>query len=325
MDLRGKMTARQGGTPRRHDYFVFGLHLASDLELPELAGLPKPARDAAAPVVAFRFGDAGKIENPQDIGSHYESTPQEFLFEVKDVARYRINRGEEIIIDPAKTASERNLRLFLLGSALGILCHQRGLLPLHANAIVANGCAVAFAGHSGSGKSTLAAHFQSRGYEILCDDVCVISFDKEGAPKAWPGLPRLKLWRDAVDTLGHGDKELDRAVDGLEKFNLPLSRSTVAEPYPLKRLYILNKTDESSDGIERISGAAAMEAIMSQTYRGHFLKTMGRGAQHFGQAAQLLKHSEVYSAPRRWGYDVFAEEADKLERHFSAATRVVDA
>ncbi|MBI3676003.1 MAG: hypothetical protein HY243_05240 [Proteobacteria bacterium] len=316
------MTVGPSKPPPKHDYFVFGLHLASDLELPELAGLP--ARNATAPLVTFRLGSAGIIASPQDIGTHYQSTEQEFLFEVKDVARYRINRGEEIIVEPAKNSSARNQRLYLLGSALGILCHQRGLLPLHANAIVANGFAIAFAGHSGAGKSTLAAHFQSRGYEILCDDVCVISFNEDGVPAVWPGLPRLKLWRDAVDTLGHGDKDLDRAVEGLEKFNLPLSRSATTGPYPLKRLYILNKAEDASGGIERILGTAALEAVMSQTYRGHFLKTMGRSAQHFGQAAKLLQHAQVYSAPRRWGYDVFAEEAEKLERHFAEATRVVD-
>lgn len=315
------MTSR--AEPRTHDYAVFGLHFASEIEFPELSGLPPVS--AAAPVVAIRMGIAAPVEKPQDIGSHYQSNDEEFVFEVKDVARYRINRGEEIIVEPARDASNRNLRLFLLGSALGILCHQRGLLPLHANAIVDNGFAVGFAGHSGAGKSTLAAHFQARGYEILCDDVCVISFDKDGVPAAWPGLPRLKLWRDAVDTLGHSDKDLDRAIEGKEKFNLPLNRSATSGPYPFKRLYILNKADATSGGIERISGTAALETVMSQTYRGHFLKTMGRSAQHFGQAAKLLKHAEVYSAPRRWGYDVFAQEAAKLERHFEAVTRVVDA
>ena len=113
------------------------------------------------------------------------------MLTVDGVGRYLVRGGAEILVDAAGGAAERDVRLFLLGSALGILCHQRGLLPLHANAVVANGAAYAFAGHSGAGKSTLAAHFAQAGYEILCDDVCVISFDEAGQPLAWPGLPRL--------------------------------------------------------------------------------------------------------------------------------------
>ena len=51
-------------------------------------------------------------------------------------------------IDPendftAPGASSRNVRVFLLGSAFGALLHQRGLLPLHANAVEVDGRAVA--------------------------------------------------------------------------------------------------------------------------------------------------------------------------------------
>ena len=95
----------------------------------------------------------------------------------------------------------------------------------------------------------------------------------------------------------------------------PLSppRLPAPVPSPIKRLLILDKAGDGSNEIPRTAGTAALETVMSQPYRGHFLKTMGRSAQHFGQAAKLLKHTEVYSAPRRWGYDVFAEEAENEE------------
>ena len=88
--------------------------------------------------------------------------------------------GNQIVIDAAPDATDRNVRLFLLGSALGALLHQRGLLPLHANAIDLGGGAVAFSGHSGAGKSTIAAWFHDRGHRILADDVCVVGFDQSG-------------------------------------------------------------------------------------------------------------------------------------------------
>src|SRR5258708_39789946 len=81
---------------------------------------------------------------------------------------------------------------------MGAIFHQRGLLPLHANAIEVGGQAVAFVGPSGAGKSTLAAYFRDRGYRVLCDDVWVVSFGSDGEPLAWPGVPRVKLWGDAL-------------------------------------------------------------------------------------------------------------------------------
>ena len=80
----------------------------------------------------------------------------------------------------ADNVPDANIRLYLLGSAMGVLLHQRGLLPLHANAVEIDGKAFAFMGASGSGKSTLAAWFHDHGYRIIADDVCAVRFETEG-------------------------------------------------------------------------------------------------------------------------------------------------
>ena len=66
---------------------------------------------------------------------------------------------------------------------MGAALHQRGILPLHANAVEIDHRAVAFMGASGAGKSTLAAWFHDQGYPILADDVCVIRAD-DGAARS---------------------------------------------------------------------------------------------------------------------------------------------
>src|SRR5690606_16057916 len=221
-----------------------------------------------------------------------------------------------IVVEPAPHASERNVRLFLLGSALGILCHQRGLMPLHANAAVAGGGAFAFAGHSGAGKSTLAAHFSRAGYPVLCDDVCVISLAPDGTPLAWPGLPRLKLWGDAVQAFGHGGAALERAVDGFDKYHVPLPAGIEARPVPLRRLYVLTRaTGGGAGGLRRLRGHGAMRAAIGQTYRGIYLRPLGLSTQNFRHAAALLARAEAWEARRAWGYAVFEREAARIERH----------
>lgn len=299
--------------PATQTYSCFDFNLRSEIPV-ELS----PALDTVErPVVDIRLGDVPEtLPGAGTPAWGLQVAGEDALLTVVGTARYLVRGGREIIVDPVPGASERNVRLFLLGSALGILCHQRGLLPLHANAIVANGGAYAFAGASGAGKSTLAAHFSRSGYDVLCDDVCVISFDEAGQPIAWPGLPRLKLWGDAAQTFGHDRTALDQAIEGLDKYHVPLPPGRQLEPVPLRRLYILGQSEEGEDStISRMLGHRAMEMVMSQTYRGCYLAPMGLAAQNFRQCAQLLSHIELYQARRAWGYEVFEREAGLLEGH----------
>lgn len=294
-------------------YFAFGLRIKSEVALPELA--PFARDDFGAPDVTIRF-DTIEVPDVTPAGSLRIAGEDVFLT-VESTAHFRVRGGREIALSPLPGASERNVRLFLLGSAFGILCHRRGLLPLHANAVVADGKAVAFAGRTGVGKSTLAAHFQSRGFEILCDDVCVISFDDAGRPLAWPGLPRLKLWRDAVEALGHDSENLERAIDGMEKFHVPLSAAASQGPYPLSRVYVLqNLAEGQTPRVERLTGKDALQSVMTNTYRKNFVSALGLAKENFLMAAAVVRHAGVYTAPRRRGFDVFDDEALRLERHF---------
>lgn len=298
--------------PRIHSCFDF--RLRSEIPLVELAA---STDDDQRPIVDVRTGDLPAIldgAGPAERGLQVAGGSA--LLTVPDVARYLISGGREIIVCPLPSARDRQVRLFLLGSALAILCYQRGLFPVHANALVVGRGAVAFAGHQGAGKSTLAAWFHRAGREILCDDVCMISFDSAGQPHALPGLPRLKLWRDAVAAFGHDGGGLDRVLDDMDKFQVPLPARFDARPYPLRRLYILGRAGEAEPTsilLER--GNKAMEAVMAQTYRGAYVGPLGLTARHFQQCLQLLSRTQVYAVSRQWGYDLFDREAKYLERH----------
>jgi hypothetical protein len=303
------------GLPRARLYSCFNFRLRSEIPLPDLI----PAQEDAdeRPIVDVRLGAVPEILPGAAAPSRgLQAACGEALLTVPNIARILVRQGVEIIVDPAPSQSERNMRLFLLGSALGILCHQRGLLPLHANAIVADGVAIGFAGHSGAGKSTLAAHFQRAGYEVLCDDVCVLSFDVNGVPSAWPGIPRLKLWGDAASAFGHDPVELDLAMDGADKYNVPIAVAGPARPIPFHRLYVLNRAEAGDEGhIERLRGQEALRAVMAQTYRGTYLAPMRLTSRHFALCATLLKSARIYSASRAWGFDIFEREAARLRTH----------
>jgi hypothetical protein len=236
---------------------------------------------------------------------------------VAKVGRYLIREGRQIVIDPAPGASERNLRLFLLGSAIGALLHQRGLLPLHANAIDLGRRAVAFSGHSGAGKSTIAAWFHDRGYPILADDVCVIGFDGAGRALAHPGIPRLRLWREALEASGRDTGAYDRSFDDLDKYDVPTGTSAQLDPLPLAAIYLLRKADEDGgDGaVDRLTGVDAVDTLMSNTYRGAYLRTIGRTAEHLAACLRVVRAVPVFRAQRLWGFERFDEQAQRLHDH----------
>lgn len=295
-------------------YACLDVRLRSDLVLPEL---PTAEADDDREIVDVRAARLpSTLEGAPPPREGLQAIDGVTQFEVPGVGRFRVTGGREIVVDPEPRTGEADIRLYLLGSALGLLCHQRGLLPLHANAFVSEGGAFAFAGPSGAGKSTLAAHFERRGHPVLCDDVCALGFDAEGRPEAWPGLPRLKLWGEAAAAFGLEKRGLVRAVGGLDKWHVPMSRPAARRPVRFRRLYVLERAPEGEPGrIRRLTGQDAMAAVRANTYRGRYVADMGLAAAHFGRCAALLKHIEVYAGSRAWGYEVFEVEAARLERH----------
>lgn len=248
-------------------YGLFGLSVQSEIELPELSPLEVPQ----TPDVYLRLGtlDAVFSRTP---GLH--RTPDGVLLVIDEVGGFLAQGGRDILIEPAPAVPARNLRLFLLGSVMGLLLHQRGLLPLHANAVVIDGAAYAFTGPSGSGKSTLAAWFQDKGFRLLSDDVCVIDFAPDGTAIAWPGLPRLRLWRDALERSGRQAADYQRsyeeASDEWEKYDVPAQpRGLVETSCPLAGVFLLARADHA--GIEELSKADALSTLFGNIYRGEYL------------------------------------------------------
>ena len=133
--------------------------------------------------------------------------------------------GKEILIDSAPSSNDDEIRAYLLGTAFGLLCHQRGITPLHAAAIdVAGGC-VAFVGESGAGKSTLVAALAQRGHQVIADDVCFQQLDDQGSIQSWPGIERIRLWEEAMDALDCDGPGVEREMHGYNKYFVPV-RST---------------------------------------------------------------------------------------------------
>ena len=297
---------------------AFGLHFRSELELPELA-----PGDSGGPDVTIRLGEVPHgLDGAVAVRRHGWATPDAFLFEAPGVARYLVSGGAEVVVEPCLGAEASHVRTYLLGSVIGALCYQRGLIPLHANALAANGRAIAIAGDSGAGKSTLAAHLSRRGYRVRGDDVCALGFEADGRVMVWPGARRFKLWADALAALGEETAGLEKVVDGRDKYVLPQGRDDAPAPAPLERLYLLRAAAPGErGGVGRLGGVAAFEALIANTYRLEIATAMGRRAEVFARAIETLRQASVFVFERRWGLELLAEAAAVLEAHFEAPAR----
>jgi hypothetical protein len=279
------------------DYRLFGLAVRSELELPEIP--PQPFE--GEPDVAIRRGKG-------DGGS---------LITIDGIAEFNVSDGANIWVWTSPGASPRNVRLYLLGSAMGLLIHQRGLLPLHANAVELDGKAIAFIGPSGSGKSTLAAWFHDNGYRVLADDVCVVRFGVEDAPSVCPGLPRLRLWKEALEASGRDARHFARSYAGddeWDKFDVPLEHAGAAHAStPLAAIYLLAEGDGGR--VERLSGVEAAEALFANTYRGRFVAEAGNPKIHWESCVRLVRSTPIFRATRRWGLQWLEEGTRRLLEH----------
>jgi len=258
---------------------MYGLTAQSDWPLPECL----PAEQSAEPDIFIINGIVPENGiDPLSEDMYEQSIDGEFWLNIEEVARYWIRQGKEIIVEPYPDADEESIRVFLLGSALGALLFQRGLLLIHGNAIEVNGGCLVCVGDSGAGKSTLAAAFLQHGYRLLADDVVPVT--EQGM--ATPGFPRIKLWGETARQLGIETDGLRRIMPDMDKYNVPLGERFCETPLPVKWVYVLDAVDEGFACIP-YEGMNRFEPLHDNTYRVHFLDAMALKPQHLQQVAKL--------------------------------------
>ena len=291
-----------GGSSFR--YGIFGLLVESVLELPEL----HPAIGAAEPHIRVKIGKVEGDEGSVPDGGYVHRVPK--------VGAYLVRHGAEILIDPEPEAHESHIRLFLLGTAMGIALHQRGVLPLHANGVEIGGRAVLFMGASGAGKSTLASWFVRKGHRLLADDVCAITVS-EGQAWAAPGVPRFRLWEEAIVHQGLPIDGLALSYAGdptYRKYDVPLgSTKLVNERLPVGAIYVLGQAETPS--IVCLSGLRAAQELFAHTYRGEYVASLGLPGTHLRSCALVANAVPMFAVEREWGLAKMDQANEALVQH----------
>jgi len=297
-------------------YRLAGLRIVSDFPLVGLHTCPDdfaPHNDVTIRTAPVTARGATTYCDGQQIGEH---NGREVFLDFPRVGRFLVRAGKEILIDPAPASDASEVRAYLLGTAFGMLCHQRGITPLHASAIdLADGC-VAFVGASGVGKSTLVAALAQRGHQIISDDVCFLQLEGEGNVQVGPGIERIRLWEDAMYALGYGGPGVDREMHGSNKYFVPVRPPR--NPLDRRRLHRIYELHSGPDGAIEVSnlyGGAAVEVLMQNVYRLGLAERLGYKPDAFIACAAAARNVPVFRLRRPKHFHALKETIEILEDH----------
>jgi len=302
----------------RDDLFLCGWRVRSEIPLPELAPW---AGDDRGPDLTLRIGDIpAQLDGGFAVTPLLQATPdKQARLSIEGIATYWLKSAREIVIDPQMPVDSPDVRIFLFGTILGLLCHNRGLFPLHASCVSIGGRAVAISGISGAGKSTLAAALTRRGHVLLSDDVCVIDPSDAGGPLVLPAFPRVKLWEDSLQAMGMTSADLPENRPGQHKFHFRFAQASFqTTPVPLKAIYLLNPQNAPLAGQEPIEKLAAMPAITNlhkEVYRRRTADAWGLSPDLFKGLGQIVSKVDVYRLTRGSDLADLTSLVARLETH----------
>lgn len=283
------------GTVQCLGYKAFGLQILSEFPLPELPRTDHPGRIGSLSVVeghlTDRWEDIPKITPNLGIAAH------EVMFMVKGTAIFSIQNGSSITVSPAAGADPDSIRLFILGSCMGVVLMQKGILALHGSSLVLDNKAYALVGRSGAGKSTLASYLMDQGHLLVSDDVIPVLVHN-GHPLAVPGYPQQKLWQQSLDYLGMNSSAYRPLFQRETKFAVPVHDRFQSEPLPLAGIFELSVVQDGPVAVEAISGLDRLHTLYNHTYQKALVDPMGVREWHFGLLASFVNRLPMYRLTR---------------------------
>jgi len=216
---------------------------------------------------------------------------QSILLSIVDVAIFKIVAGKKITIHPfCVRYDQKEIELYLLGSAFSIVLHQRKLSVFHANAIVAsNQRVLLFAGESGAGKSTLAAAFCQKGYQYLTDDVSVL-YQQDIHWWVAPAYPYIKLWDNSLQFFAMHKRNHIPVINRENKFYVNFHEQFCSCPGLVSGMFMLNRSQAVDNPcLVKLSGLQAYQLYLKNIYRIQFLSALGLLTQQFHTISKLAR------------------------------------
>jgi hypothetical protein len=289
-------------------YIAFGLHIESEVELPELSidcsqqsiDLQIQVKKITLPKLKntsiYRRGVRAKS------GGNYQN---DLYIYWEGIAAFQALDGKVLYIDPQ--SDEANLiSLFTVSEALGLILFQRGLFLLHASAVQVGDEAWCFMGRPGAGKSTTAAAFVKAGCKLLSDDLTAIDFDSNGQAMVIPAYPQLKIWDNTVAGLSYERDELVPVSEGVNKFSYQPKANFSHQAMPLKQIYFMHHA-KNKPKLKAVSAVEIPIQMLKNFPLGFGLLQGENLKTHFIQSFKCAQHVKIWSKRRPEGFDKLEE------------------
>lgn len=265
------------------DYALYGLIVRSDRALGGLEAAPigaapvdvtialgagaRPAADWTSAAVHYRGPDTADGTPSVEVR---RSENAGFWFRYPDGTEFTLDReGTRVAAWWAAASTLEDTATYLLGPVLGFALRLRGVLALHASAVLIDGRAVALVGPSGAGKSTTAAAFAAAGVPVLADDVLAVRMVGDDA-MAFPSYRVLRLWEESEHMLFGTVGALPRLTPTWDKRALPLGEDFPfhRSPAPLGDVFLLapRALDETAPLVTPVPRGEALMELVLNTY-----------------------------------------------------------
>lgn len=227
-----------------------------------------------------------------------------------DISICAIKNGNEIIVNPSTNLDESFIRFFIMGYAMAILLHQRGMLVLHANAVKIKDFAIAFLGQSGIGKSTTSLSLNKMGYDLLADDILAINFSKD-FPIVLSGLPRLKLWSDVIENIEGNGHSIPTVHSNFPKLSYKITKYFSDNHVPLKVIYLL-ESDKKIE-VKEVSNQKALTELVKNTYNIRLFDD-NELSDNLIQCAELVNNVQIKSLKIHHSFKDIGQIVQVLEK-----------
>ena len=221
---------------------------------------------------------------------------------IEGIGKFRAFNGKKISWEKSSAnVNDDDIRVFILGSIFGAILIQKNFLLLHGNAMEKKGRIIACLGPSGAGKSTLSYSLACNGWNLLADDM--VSLTKSFVVKK--GIPRIKLWNDAVNSFRLDQNDLKKVRRNIFKYSVK-NKSNNNKTYTkqIDCIYIINRISKLSSSKDTFingeildfpSKNIALGALLKNLYRPSFVKALSRKKNYFTSLVSIAEKIPVYS------------------------------
>ncbi|MDB6130446.1 MAG: Hpr(Ser) kinase/phosphatase [Verrucomicrobiales bacterium] len=274
-----------------YKYKLHGLVLSSWMPLPDAS--PTGPEDAAADIYFTQGQVPSTLEKPADEGACWQSAPGQVLVWVDGVARFLIEHGKSVTVEPCDTCSPETMSNLFFATPLAAVLLQRGLICFNASAIQKNGQTFLILGAHGSGKSTLAFELATRGYQFVSDEIVVLVKRQDGTYRAEPGIPVIKLWEHSIQLLGLDASSLEPLRPGVNKRKSLMPCHDTSDSRPVKKIFLLNEVVEDKLRLEEVNLIQKLPVLLEFVECGYLMKGMGIQRTVFKELGHVAAKVEV--------------------------------